>query len=92
MHGWAPYLRHADGGNGGGGIPEQVEENDVTGFLVPLGDGGAMAERVLRLLGNEELRQQMRQQAADDAQRRFGLKRQVDDYLAWYSEILECWK
>lgn len=31
----------------------------------------------------------MGQQAAADAHQRFCLERQVDDYLEWYTEILE---
>jgi len=70
-----------------GGIPEQIEDGE-TGFLVPPGDAKAMAERITRLLKDEDLRRQMAKEAATTAQNRFSLERQVEDYLRWYREIL----
>lgn len=71
-----------------GGIPEQVVEGR-TGFLVPVGDARAMAERVLDLLADEGLRVRMGREAAWDAARRFGLERMVGEYLAFYRDILK---
>jgi len=59
-----------------GGIPEQVEDG-ITGFLVPPGNVEVMVERIIRLLGNEELRLRMSHQATEDARQRFDLNRQV---------------
>ena len=59
-----------------------------TGFLVPVGDAQAMAERVLDLLADEGLRVRMGQEAAEDATRRFGLERMVREYLAFYEAML----
>jgi glycosyltransferase involved in cell wall biosynthesis len=73
-----------------GGIPEQVRE-DVTGFCVPEGDGAAMAGRVLQLLQDGPLRSRIGAAAAAEAVRRFDLRRQRDDYLAWYEAILDQW-
>lgn len=70
-----------------GGILEQVKVG-VTGFLVPPGDAEAMAEAVIKLLTDDALRTQLGNNAAKDAQRRFDLNRQVDDYLKWYQEII----
>jgi glycosyltransferase involved in cell wall biosynthesis len=70
-----------------GGIPEQVAEGR-TGFLVPVRDAPAMAERVLDLLADERLRLRMGRLAAGDAARRFGRERMVGEYLAFYDEIL----
>ncbi len=63
-----------------GGIPEQVVEGR-TGFLVPVGEARAMAERVLDLLADEGLRLRMGRQAAEDAAWRFGLERMVGSIL-----------
>ena len=71
-----------------GGIPEQIEDG-MTGFLVSPGDSEMMADRIKQLLDHDGLRQQMRQQAAETAQRRFDLERQIHDYLGWYEEIIE---
>jgi len=69
-----------------GGIPEQVVEGR-TGFLVPVGDGHAMAEKIITLLEDEDIRAQMGLQAAADAARRFELERMVEEYLALYRHI-----
>jgi glycosyltransferase involved in cell wall biosynthesis len=69
-----------------GGIPEQVEDG-VTGFLVPPGDEKVMIAAVKRLLTDESLRCRLGENAANDAQKRFDLERQVDEYLEWYEEI-----
>jgi glycosyltransferase involved in cell wall biosynthesis len=41
-----------------GGIPELIQDG-VTGFLVEPGDREALADRILRLLGDQELRESM---------------------------------
>jgi glycosyltransferase involved in cell wall biosynthesis len=71
-----------------GGIREQVEDG-VTGFLVPKGDSHAMANRITQLLLDESLRLKMGQAASVIAQQKFSLERQVNEYLSWYTEILE---
>jgi glycosyltransferase involved in cell wall biosynthesis len=71
-----------------GGIPEQIDDN-VSGFLTPPGDSKSMADRIIRLLTHKDLRQQMGKQAAEIARKRFDLNRQVEDYLAWYQDILD---
>ena len=73
-----------------GGIPEQVEHGKV-GFLTPPGDSNAMAERVLQLLEDDNLRNTFSRLAAEVACNRFDLNRQAKDYLAWYEEILQDW-
>lgn len=74
-----------------GGILEQIEDGK-TGFLVPPGDAEAMAEAIIALLTDDDLRMRLGRNAAEDAQRRFGLNRQVEEYLGWYGEILEAWR
>lgn len=69
-----------------GGIPEQVEDG-VTGFLVPPGDAEAMAEATIALLTDDALRMRLGRNAAEDAQRRFDLNRQVEEYLEWYHKL-----
>jgi len=85
-----------------GGIPEQVKSlqivdgvsadyhsNEATGVLVPPRKANLMATAIELLLGDEELRHQLGENAARDAIDRFGLDRQVDAYLKWYQEIIE---
>jgi glycosyltransferase involved in cell wall biosynthesis len=71
-----------------GGIPEQISHGE-TGFLVPQEHAHAMAEQIALLIQKPHLRARMGTQAAKTARSCFGLKRMVDDYLAWYQEIVE---
>jgi len=86
-----------------GGIGEQVKSLDVahaaagavrytpgfaTGVLVEGANAEAMAGAAGMLLDDEALRCALKANATADAGRRFGLDRQVRDYLDWYREIL----
>jgi glycosyltransferase involved in cell wall biosynthesis len=86
-----------------GGIPEQVRSLEVdrragawaghdldaaTGVLTPAGDDGAMAAAALRLLGEQDLRHRLGENAARDARNRFDVEAQCLAYLDWYEEIL----
>ena len=86
-----------------GGIPEQLKGlqslggrmpqlnrygmNEATGVLVPPGDAGAMAASIEQLLNDTSLCRSMGENAARDAQERFDLQRQVNDYLEWYEQL-----
>jgi len=70
-----------------GGIPEQIEDG-VTGFLAPPGDAEAIVTRMERLLSDDDLRRRFGAAAVESACGRFGLDRQINDYLAWYQEII----
>ena len=82
-----------------GGIPEQVRpleigamsgnDAEATGALVEPGDVEGMARAIAKLLADADLRSRLGKNAAADARRRFDLYRQVDDYLTWYTEILQ---
>ena len=62
--------------------------NEATGILVPAGDAKGMAVAIERLLNDDSLRGRMGENAAKDAQERFDLQRQADDFLSWYEQIL----
>ena len=47
------------------GGPAEYVANDVAGFVVPVADPAAMAERVLLLLRNTELRERLGRQARE---------------------------
>jgi glycosyltransferase involved in cell wall biosynthesis len=86
-----------------GGIPEQLkglqslgcrmpalnryEMNEATGVLVPPGDAGGMAASIEQLLNDKSLCRCMGENATRDAQERFDLHRQVNDYLEWYEQL-----
>lgn len=70
-----------------GGVPEQIAEGK-TGFLVPVGDADAMADRLLKLLSDENLITQMGNEASIDAKRRFTLDRMVNEYIKFYRKTI----
>lgn len=70
-----------------GGIPEQIEEGR-TGFLVPAGDVAGLTTRIIQLLSNYRLKQDMGIWALSIARQRYSLDRQVDGYLNWYHELV----
>ena len=66
-----------------GGIPELVE-NGRTGFLVNRGDVQAMAERILALAVNPELRERMGRAGREAARAKFDLQRNVEQVVKLY--------
>jgi glycosyltransferase involved in cell wall biosynthesis len=62
--------------------------NEATGILVSAGDARGMALGIERLLNDDSLRDRMGENAAKDAQERFDLQRQADEFLGWYEQIL----
>lgn len=62
-----------------GGALEQVEDG-VTGFLTPPRDAAAMAEALLRVLEDDELRSRMRVAALKRAQEHFSLDLMAERY------------
>jgi glycosyltransferase involved in cell wall biosynthesis len=69
-----------------GGISELVEDG-VTGFLVPLRDSHAMAERIGRLLEHPELKQEMGQAALARIQP-YRLQNQVEQIVGIYQQVV----
>ena len=70
-----------------GGIPE-VNVDGVTGFLCPLGDVDAMAEKTLVMLSDEEKLAVFRKGALEQA-RRFDIKNILPHYESYYRQIIE---
>jgi len=58
----------------------------VTGLTVPVGDSGALAEALERLLGDDELRTRLGTQARERARTEFTVERMAADTLAVYRE------
>lgn len=66
-----------------GGIPELVEDGK-TGFLVERGDAQAIADRILKLVADPEMRQRMGRAAREVAEAKFDLKRNVERVVTSY--------
>ena len=74
-----------------GGIPEQVLDGK-TGFLTQPNNAADMAEKIIQLLGDEDLLHKMAIAAGDYARTHFGLDRMVNAYLSYYQEVLHDWQ
>jgi glycosyltransferase involved in cell wall biosynthesis len=69
-----------------GGIPEVVEDG-VTGLLVPPRDHEAMADAIVRLLTDADLRREMGVAGLAAARERFSVERMVLDTLRVYQRV-----
>jgi glycosyltransferase involved in cell wall biosynthesis len=73
-----------------GGIPEIIEDGK-TGLLVPSENAQAIAADICRVLTNPDLRSRLSRAGIKEVKDRFSLRKQVDDFLAWYEEVIEDW-
>jgi len=70
-----------------GGVPEGVEDG-VTGLLVPPRDADALAEAILKLAEDEELRREMGEKGKERAISRFDIHYTVREHERLYKEEL----
>jgi L-malate glycosyltransferase len=70
-----------------GGLPE-VNIEGVTGFMCDVGDVENMAKRALELLNNEDLLNQFRKNALEQA-KKFSLDNILPEYENFYAEVLQ---
>lgn len=70
-----------------GGV-EDILDDGVTGYIVPMDDQEAFAERVARLLRDPSLRAAMGQRAHDKLEQRCRIDRVVGRYLEVYAEAV----
>lgn len=68
------------------GAPEVIEDG-VSGYLVPPGDGAALASRAIRLLGDPELRERMGEAGRRFAVEHFSAERMVANVEAIYGRL-----
>ena len=71
-----------------GGVPELISDG-VTGFLVPPGDPAAMADAVLRVLGDRALGAALGNAARERAVSKFSCDRLVGNMAALYEDVLD---
>ena len=70
-----------------GGTPELVADG-VTGWLVPPGNPAALAERIVTLLADDGLRNQMGQAARQRVRQHFTFEIQAREYRELFDELL----
>lgn len=71
------------------GGPETAVIENETGYLTPIGNVDALAQRMEDLWANPDLREQMGKKAHKIIETRFSLRVAGDAYLQKYAEILE---
>ena len=71
-----------------GGIPEFMQSGK-TGYLFPIGDTNAVAQKLLELSNNKELVLKLGQNAKEVAASDFTASKKVKEYLAYYTLILK---
>jgi glycosyltransferase involved in cell wall biosynthesis len=69
-----------------GGVPELIRDGE-TGFLTPPGDAAQLAQRLIPLLQDADLRRQIGQRAQAWAREEFGLPRHVAAMAAIYNTL-----
>jgi glycosyltransferase involved in cell wall biosynthesis len=70
-----------------GGVAEAVEDKQ-SGFLVEPKNSQAIADAIIKLLENEELRQAMGQRGREIVKKKFGLEKMISDYDNLYTSLL----
>lgn len=65
-----------------------VVEDGITGFVVPIGDIAALAERLCRLRDDHALHERLASRGRERMRERFSVERMVDDVERLYEELL----
>ena len=69
-------------------LPEVIS-HERTGLLCPLDDVRRFAQQIQRLRAEPDLLRRLQHNARSEAQARFSLHRMVDDYLGFFSELIQ---
>ena len=72
-----------------GGTPEMIS-HEVNGFLVPPRQVPALADGLLRLLSDSEIRHRLGRRARQDAMERFSIARYMEELHSLYRETTIC--
>ncbi|MGK7916802.1 MAG: glycosyltransferase [Prochloraceae cyanobacterium] len=71
-----------------GGIPELVED-DVSGFLVPERDAGAIAQKLIYLIEHPEIWTQMTKAGRDRVEEKYDMNKLNDELVKIYQQLLD---
>lgn len=82
MHARRPVVCTDTGGN-----PELVKDNH-NGFLVPVGDSVALAERIVRILSDRALARRFGEAAYEAVRTAYTHERMVSEQMACYDQVL----
>jgi glycosyltransferase involved in cell wall biosynthesis len=76
-------------GTNGGAVPEVIGRDGETGIVVPAGDPGALAQGILRVLGDEQLRARIGAAGRERALTRFTWRKTAEGTAEHYRALLE---
>jgi glycosyltransferase involved in cell wall biosynthesis len=68
------------------GTPEVVDDG-VSGYLVQPGDAGALADRIIAMLADDNRRREMGQRGRERVHREFTFAVQAEQYLQLFNEL-----
>jgi len=71
-----------------GGVPELIQDG-TTGFLTPPGDAARLADALIPLLRDAQLRQRIGTQARSWARERFNVQRHVTELGEIYEDLVK---
>jgi glycosyltransferase involved in cell wall biosynthesis len=71
-----------------GGVPELVRDGE-TGFLVARGDGPMLRDRLVRMIGDANLRERMGAAGRQRYEREFGFEQMFEATVAVYAQVLQ---
>lgn len=74
------------------GGPPEIIQHGVTGLLVAPGDPGAMADAIISLLRDPELREKMGRVGRKRAEEHFAIEKCVREIEAVYESCIEAWQ
>lgn len=69
-----------------GGIPIQVKHGE-NGFLVDVGDSDATADAIIKILSDENLREEMSKRSLEIVDENFKIERGIEKHLELYNEV-----
>lgn len=67
----------------------EVVQNGVSGYLIPPGDVGILAEKLDKLLSSQEMRTRMGNAGFDSVRHSYDIHSRVIDYMKLYSSVTE---
>ncbi|MBI2061500.1 MAG: glycosyltransferase family 4 protein [Nitrospirae bacterium] len=70
------------------GAPEEIVRDGETGFLFPVGDHAALADRVVQLLSDSHLRRTLGERGKKEAFSRFSAERMAREFENAYDELV----
>ncbi|HEX9830934.1 MAG TPA: glycosyltransferase, partial [Thermodesulfobacteriota bacterium] len=68
------------------GIPEVVEDG-VSGILIPPNDENALAEAMIKLIENHDLREKLGENARKKIEERFDINKNIVKYVALFEDV-----